>query len=77
MYPMGSNGAGQAILDATSLGGHLARHADPPHALQSYQDDRLPAPFKAPLFHAYFTNSLVQLIAVGTAAKVIVLTTCG
>lgn len=43
MYPMGSNGAGQAILDTTSLSGHLARHADPAHALQAYQDDRLPA----------------------------------
>lgn len=43
MYPMGSNGAGQAILDATSLGGHLARHADPAEALRAYQDDRLAA----------------------------------
>jgi 2-polyprenyl-6-methoxyphenol hydroxylase-like FAD-dependent oxidoreductase len=43
MYPMGSNGAGQAILDATSLGGHLARHADPAEALLAYQDDRLAA----------------------------------
>ncbi len=43
MYPMGSNGAGQAILDATSLSGHLARHADPADALQAYQYDRLPA----------------------------------
>ncbi|MQA13017.1 MAG: NAD(P)-binding protein [Pseudonocardiaceae bacterium] len=43
MYPMGSNGAGQAILDATSLSGHLAHHADPARALQMYQDDRLPA----------------------------------
>jgi len=42
MYPMGSNGAGQAILDATSLSGHLARHPDPTEALQAYQDDRLP-----------------------------------
>lgn len=41
MYPMGSNGAGQAILDATSLGGHLARCADPTEALRAYQDDRL------------------------------------
>ncbi|MQA10230.1 MAG: NAD(P)-binding protein [Pseudonocardiaceae bacterium] len=43
MYPMGSNGAGQSILDAASLGGHLARHADPADALRAYQDDRLPA----------------------------------
>ncbi|MDA3647853.1 flavin-dependent oxidoreductase [Saccharopolyspora indica] len=41
MYPMGSNGAGQAILDATSLGRHLAQCADPVEALLAYQDDRL------------------------------------
>ncbi|MCU1686562.1 MAG: flavin-dependent oxidoreductase [Amycolatopsis sp.] len=43
MYPMGSNGAGQAILDATSLSGHLARHDDLADALRAYQDDRLAA----------------------------------
>jgi 2-polyprenyl-6-methoxyphenol hydroxylase-like FAD-dependent oxidoreductase len=43
MYPMGSNGAGQAILDATSLSGHLTRHGDPVEALRAYQDDRLAA----------------------------------
>jgi 2-polyprenyl-6-methoxyphenol hydroxylase-like FAD-dependent oxidoreductase len=43
MYPMGSNGAGQAILDATSLAYHLARCADPADALQAYQHDRQPS----------------------------------
>lgn len=43
MYPMGSNGAGQAILDARSLGDQLARHADPADALLAYQEDRLAA----------------------------------
>ncbi|TDD80329.1 flavin-dependent oxidoreductase [Actinomadura darangshiensis] len=43
MYPMGSNGAGQAILDAVNLSTHLAAHADPAEALRAYQDDRLPA----------------------------------
>jgi 2-polyprenyl-6-methoxyphenol hydroxylase-like FAD-dependent oxidoreductase len=43
MYPMGSNGAGQAILDATSLAANLARHADPTQALLAYQYDRLPS----------------------------------
>lgn len=43
MYPMGSNGAGQAIMDAASLSGHLAaRPADPAAALRAYQDERLP-----------------------------------
>jgi 2-polyprenyl-6-methoxyphenol hydroxylase-like FAD-dependent oxidoreductase len=43
MYPMGSNGAGQAILDATSIARHLAGHTDPAEALLAYQDERLPA----------------------------------
>jgi 5-methylphenazine-1-carboxylate 1-monooxygenase len=42
MYPTGSNGAGQAILDAANLSGHLARFDDPADALRAYQDDRLP-----------------------------------
>lgn len=43
MYPMGSNGAGQAILDARSLADNLARHADPAAALRAYELERLPA----------------------------------
>jgi 5-methylphenazine-1-carboxylate 1-monooxygenase len=43
MYPMGSNGALQAIMDAVSLAGHLKRHTDPGAALRAYQDERLPA----------------------------------
>jgi 5-methylphenazine-1-carboxylate 1-monooxygenase len=43
MYPMGSNGAGQAILDARSLADHLKRHDDPTAALLAYQQDRLAA----------------------------------
>ena len=43
MYPMGSNGCGQAILDATSLSTHLTKHTDPGAALRAYQDERLPA----------------------------------
>src|SRR5262249_20200118 len=43
MYPMGGNGAGQAILDASSLSRHLATNGDPAAALLAYQDERLPA----------------------------------
>jgi 5-methylphenazine-1-carboxylate 1-monooxygenase len=43
MYPMGSNGAVQSILDATSLGASLQQHADPVAALRAYEADRLPA----------------------------------
>jgi 2-polyprenyl-6-methoxyphenol hydroxylase-like FAD-dependent oxidoreductase len=42
MYPMGSNGAGQATLDAKCLADVLSRHADPATALLEYQDERLP-----------------------------------
>ncbi|MGH9162158.1 MAG: flavin-dependent oxidoreductase [Vicinamibacteraceae bacterium] len=43
MYPVGSNGAGQAVLDAAALGSHLSQHSDPITALRAYQDERLPA----------------------------------
>ena len=43
MYPRGSNGAGQAILDARGLTGHLARNTDPIAALKAYEADRLEA----------------------------------
>jgi len=43
MYPRGSNGAGQAILDARSLAGCLARDSDPEKALKEYEAKRLRA----------------------------------
>ncbi|HZA49899.1 MAG TPA: flavin-dependent oxidoreductase [Myxococcaceae bacterium] len=43
MYPRGSNGAGQAILDAHSLATYLAEIDDPERALRAYEDERLPA----------------------------------
>lgn len=42
MFPMGSNGAGQAILDADALARHLAAGPTPEAALTAYQDERLP-----------------------------------
>ena len=42
MYPVGSNGASQAILDAAALAGHLATH-DPVAALAAYEAERAPA----------------------------------
>src|SRR5256886_14743766 len=42
MYPVGSNGASQAILDARCLADWLARAAHPLHALAAYEADRLP-----------------------------------
>jgi 5-methylphenazine-1-carboxylate 1-monooxygenase len=42
MVPRGSNGAGQAILDARALADCLSTTGDPVEALQRYQDERLP-----------------------------------
>jgi 2-polyprenyl-6-methoxyphenol hydroxylase-like FAD-dependent oxidoreductase len=42
MYPVGSNGASQAILDARALGDWLARAEHPMHALSAYEAERLP-----------------------------------
>ena len=42
MYPRGSNGAGQAILDARALADALAAHGDPVAALAAYEAVRLP-----------------------------------
>lgn len=43
MYPRGSNGAGQAVLDAQALADCLAQTTDWPQALQAYEDSRRPA----------------------------------
>jgi 5-methylphenazine-1-carboxylate 1-monooxygenase len=42
MYPRGSNGAGQAILDARALTDALVAHRDPVEALKAYETKRLP-----------------------------------
>jgi 2-polyprenyl-6-methoxyphenol hydroxylase-like FAD-dependent oxidoreductase len=46
MVPRGSNGAGQAILDARALADCLASIPDPAAALKSYEDERLEATAK-------------------------------
>ena len=43
MYPIGSNGASQAILDARTLALELARNVDIDAALKAYEDARRPA----------------------------------
>ncbi|MBV9748242.1 MAG: FAD-dependent monooxygenase, partial [Acetobacteraceae bacterium] len=43
MYPVGSNGASQAVLDARALARHLAADADVPAALAAYDQERRPA----------------------------------
>lgn len=42
MYPVGSNGASQAILDARCLADRLASSEHPAHALAAYEAERLP-----------------------------------
>ncbi len=51
MYPRGSNGAGQAILDARALAGCLAREADVAAALAAYERLRL-----APAYEVVIAN---------------------
>lgn len=46
MYPRGSNGAGQAILDARALADALAEFTDVPEALMAYERARLAATAK-------------------------------
>ncbi len=43
MYPVGSNGASQAILDARALSDALARAEHPRQGLAAYEAERLPA----------------------------------
>ncbi len=46
MYPRGSNGAGQAILDARALADCLAETEEPEAALRAYEARRLEATAK-------------------------------
>jgi len=49
MYPRGSNGAGQAILDARTLAGCLRRERDVPAALKAYEAARLASAYEVVL----------------------------
>ncbi|MEV7617222.1 FAD-dependent monooxygenase [Streptomyces sp. NPDC089799] len=42
MYPAGSNGATQSVIDARVLAWHLARNSDPGAALRAYEEERRP-----------------------------------
>jgi hypothetical protein len=46
MYPYGSNGASQAILDASCVASLLAETKDVVRSLKAYEADRLPATTK-------------------------------
>ena len=60
MYPVGSNGAAQAILDARFLADNLKASEHPMQALQAYETDRLPR-----------TAELVRLNRTGGPERVI------
>ena len=49
MYPRGSNGSAQAVIDARTLADCLVAHDQPSAALAAYQDTRLPATNKVVL----------------------------
>ncbi len=49
MYPIGSNGATQAIIDARVLVRELLKHGSSPQALKSYEAERLPITAKVVL----------------------------
>ncbi len=51
MYPRGSNGSGQAILDARALAGCLKRCSSPEAALQAYDAERVEAANKVVLMN--------------------------
>ena len=51
MYPIGSNGGSQAILDARALAGHLAARPDPAEALAAYEAERRPPTSELVLAH--------------------------
>ncbi len=60
MYPVGSNGASQAILDARCLADALAKAEHPRQALYSYDNDRRPK-----------TSEIVRLNRIGGPERVI------
>ncbi|MGA4955843.1 FAD-dependent monooxygenase [Streptomyces lavendulocolor] len=43
MYPIGSNGATQSVIDGRALAHAMSRHPDPVDALAAYEADRRPA----------------------------------
>src|SRR6201995_388301 len=49
MYPRGSNGAGQAIVDARFLTGQIKKFVSTPEALAAYETVRNPATAKVVL----------------------------
>jgi 5-methylphenazine-1-carboxylate 1-monooxygenase len=62
MYPIGSNGASQAIVDARVLAHELAHAADPASALAAYEQARRPA--TSAVVHANRRHGPEQVVCV-------------
>ena len=63
MYPFGSNGASQAILDARVLAWQLATQPDIDAALAAYQADRLPVASAVQLANRRQANDVMARVS--------------
>ncbi len=63
MYPFGSNGASQAILDARVLAWHLATQPDIDAALAAYQAERLPVASAVQLANRRQANDVMAKVS--------------
>ena len=62
MYPIGSNGASQAIIDVRVLAHELARHSDAAHGLAAYEQLRRPP--RSALVHANRRHGPEQVVTI-------------
>lgn len=70
MYPRGSNGAGQTILDARYLTGAFKRHGVTPTALQDYDKERVKATGKVVLMNrANPPDTILKVVYERTGGK--------
>src|SRR3546814_5635351 len=74
MYPIGSNGASQAILDARVLTREILAHGTTPEALAAYEAERRPATAKIVLAnrseeHTSELQSLMRISYAGVCLK--------
>ncbi|MFC5831728.1 flavin-dependent oxidoreductase [Nonomuraea insulae] len=64
MYPIGSNGGSQAVLDARVLARCLATYGDPARALEAYEEERRPPTSALVLAHrALPIEETIRLVA--------------
>ena len=61
MYPRGSNGSAQAVIDARTLADLLSKNADPVEALNAYQQARLGATAKVVRTNREFPPDFINI----------------